>query len=114
MSASHSDTPAEGEILSFMNIEAELIAYTIPQQRGPLRRNPGRMDGTRWNGSSFICSPSIDAQTTYDLVDECDLGESDVDWALEGQEEKLPEAMLAISLFDMARPAKPKGRFIIT
>jgi hypothetical protein len=68
------------------------------------------MDGARWNGSSFICSSSIDARTTYDIVDECGLGESDVDW--EEQEEKLPESTPVVSLLDMARPAKPRGQLV--
>lgn len=67
------------------------------------------MDGSSWNGSSFICSSSIDGRATYDLVDECDM---DVDW--EEQEEKLPERIPVISLLDMARPAKPRGQFITT
>jgi hypothetical protein len=92
------------------NVPCECPRYTptLPAKKpDPVRRNPGRMDGLRWNGSSFICSSSIDARTTYDIIDDCDIGEWDVD--LEEQEEKLSNATFSVSLLDIARPAKPRG-----
>lgn len=113
MSSLHPNTPSEEgqehfQIRSMLN--AEVIEFVASPKPDPVRRNPGRMDGLRWNGSSFICSSSIDARTTYDIIDDCDIGEWDVD--LEEQEEKLSNATFSVSLLDIARPAKPRGRFL--
>ncbi|CAK5284807.1 unnamed protein product [Mycena citricolor] len=73
------------------------------------RRNPGRMDGMRWNGDSFVSPPQVDGEeVSSDLEDD---GASE--WAAgvaDGKraEGSLPQPMV-VSLLDIARPAKPRG-----
>ena len=77
----------------------------------PVRRNPGRMDGRRWKGSTFICSGSVDGgQTTQDIAEDWN-GNSNIDddWDDREATERPRESETAILLCDIARPAKPKG-----
>lgn len=66
-----------------------------------VRRNPGRMDGSRWNGRTFICSREVDdGMSHFESEDHLDD---------EGYHEWAPEGRLVVSLLDIARPAKLRG-----
>jgi len=85
-----------------------LATKKVPKAAGVVRRNPGRMDGMRWNGDSFICVANVDGDNAPQLEDEV---LQDARHALAGAERtpanKRP-AVLA-SLLDIAKPAKAKG-----
>jgi hypothetical protein len=83
------------------------------------RRNPGRMDGVQWNGSSFVCVSNVDGnearstsivndhdapvQASYeDIVSHIDVSDS------------TSRGAMVVSLMDIARPAKVKGTFKIS
>lgn len=68
-----------------------------------LRRNPGRMDGTKWNGDAFICPVRVDdgANDLEPHLDDDDYSDTD--------HEPAPRKMV-ISLMDIAKPAKEKRR----
>lgn len=71
------------------------------------RRNPGRMDGARWNGDQFICTSRVEGpyedsdHETEAVVDEHEDGDRPVS-----------EAGPVVSLMDYARPAKERGAVI--
>lgn len=73
------------------------------------RRNPGRMDGVRWNGDQFICNSRVEGDSySYDIESNV---ETDAD-EQEGAEETsrgVRSAAPVVSLMDIARPAKRKG-----
>jgi len=71
------------------------------------RRNPGREDGTQWNGSSFMSPADVDGypeDTTSD--NEIVLQQIIEDLTTECEYERRPMSVL---LVDIARPAKAKG-----
>jgi hypothetical protein len=80
--------------------------FQFPSPFGIARRNPGRMDGSSWNGSTFICSRRIDGPPFNDLSAEASDYEDDSDSHMTGF--GLAPAMIN-SLLDIARPAKRKG-----
>ena len=68
------------------------------------RRNPGRMDGVKWNGDSFVCAVRVDG----------DDGDSDSEYKYEWDEDVVveeKEKRVEISLMDIAKPMKAKGVF---
>jgi hypothetical protein len=83
------------------------IHLKVPAPAGIGRRNPGRMDGVKWNGSTFICVPKVDG---FDQGSS-DEGEDDYvdDYDFAPSHQNRP---LTVSILDIAQPAKPKGKFI--
>ncbi|KAF8233664.1 hypothetical protein L208DRAFT_1395398 [Tricholoma matsutake] len=72
-----------------------------------VRRNPGRMDGRTWQGSTFICSRRIDCD--YDDMEcdaEYDERPSTPDFGVSLGDR---DPMVIHSLLDIARPAKQRG-----
>lgn len=88
----------------------ERSAEKFLQPQGLRRRNYGRMDGTHWNGKTFICPAQVDAaySGTYNICDceSCLRMEAHEDYWPD--EEKAP-VTATISLLDIAKPAKVKG-----
>lgn len=70
------------------------------------------MDGVKWNGSSFICNGSVDGgMTTYDVMDYWNVDfdfESDSDLDVATMSPRGDR--MTVSMSDIARPAKPRGR----
>lgn len=90
-----------------------MCIYQVPKPTGIIRRNPGRMDGVRWNGSSFICAANVDEDVSFvssrpHIYEDEDEEEEDT-----GTTEPQRETRISISLFDIARPAKPKGEYYL-
>jgi hypothetical protein len=59
--------------------------HFITHNQNNVRRNPGRMDGVTWNGSSFICNKSVDGETTLsEAINDSDFdsefNSDDYDW----------------------------------
>ncbi|KAJ4474800.1 hypothetical protein C8R41DRAFT_847802 [Lentinula lateritia] len=65
-----------------------LSCLPVPKVSGTTRRNPGRMDGVQWKSDSFLCPERVDGFESF-------YGDSG-----------------AISLLDIARPAKSKGDYL--
>ncbi|KAE9396712.1 hypothetical protein BT96DRAFT_996486 [Gymnopus androsaceus JB14] len=93
---SHSDAV----IVSCSSIPGKKVSATD-------RRNPGRMDGVRWNADSFICPENVDGFESYD--DSSDSEEEVYDDAMSGDSRQREQAAHVVSLLDIAKPAKPKG-----
>lgn len=98
--------------LSHNQIIHSLIGPTSSPKPGPARRNPGRMDGVKWNGSSFICNGSVDGgMTTYDVVDDWDVDfDFESDYDLDVGTTKARCDRMTVLMSDIARLAKPRGR----
>jgi len=85
---------------------ADLLATKkIPKPVGNIRRNPGRMDGVSWNGSSFICAQKVD-DGTPPREEDVDDHATDFD---DTTREQTTDNRMVVSLLDIARPVKPKG-----
>ncbi|TRM63261.1 hypothetical protein BD626DRAFT_496083 [Schizophyllum amplum] len=79
----------------------------IDLSRGLSRRNPGRMDGFQWRGSTFIPPQRVD---NGDFSADCSTdvaAERDANLGGEGAE---PRQAHVVCLMDLARPAKRKVR----
>ena len=79
--------------------------WKIPKPVGNIRRNPGRMDGVSWNGSSFICAQKVD-DGSPPREEDVDDHATDFD---DTTVEQTTDDRMVVSLLDIARPAKPKG-----
>jgi hypothetical protein len=79
---------------------------------GTTRRNPGRMDGVTWQGSTFICSRRIDGPTPdfddkgYDA--EYNDRSRTPDFRVSPSRRGVP---MIHSLLDIALPAKQRGMY---
>jgi len=97
--------------------QAWLAPPTLPPKKpDPVRRNPGRMDGVRWAGSSFICPTSVEGDlTTSDNItgfydnDYLSLQDDIWDQAQAEASGYRREDKMSVQLWDIARPAKVKG-----
>jgi hypothetical protein len=69
------------------------------------RRNPGRMDGSAWNGDSFICPDECDA--LQDLSEDEVLEELD---HASPHTAPLRQTSIYVDILKIAKPAKRKGR----
>lgn len=76
---------------------------------GIVRRNPGRMDGVRWNGRSFICARKVDGEGALAAGPHEEADER-ADTPCEAAWERRGGGALLASLLDIAKPAKTKGR----
>jgi hypothetical protein len=65
------------------------------------------MDGVRWNGSSFICADKVDDGKP---PREEDIEDYTADFEDATTEQTIAEGRMTVSLLDIARPAKPKGK----
>lgn len=71
------------------------------------RRNPGRNDGVQWNGSQFITNKQLDDELKQSARSEEAYDDSyDFHAMLDGA----PQPELTVNLFDLARPAKRRGK----
>ncbi|KAF9458892.1 hypothetical protein BDZ94DRAFT_64045 [Collybia nuda] len=89
--------------------KADLKTQKFPAPAGIVRRNPGRMDGVRWNGSNFLCGEEVDG---FD-VGPIDLSNDiEYDYMVNYDDGYVPTHStrpLTVSILDIARPAKRKG-----
>ncbi|KAM6501473.1 hypothetical protein JOM56_004487 [Amanita muscaria] len=75
-------------------------------RRPPLHstRNPRRMDGMKWNGSTFVCPENVEDNDFSPVLPReeywCDGDSEEVNHTNHGME---------VCLMDFARPAKPRG-----
>ncbi|KAJ7183950.1 hypothetical protein C8R46DRAFT_1344600 [Mycena filopes] len=74
----------------------------IEKPVGIIRRNPGRMDGVRWNGDSFVSPPAVDGDAGAWDDDEREPSAAT-------DERRAPTEPMVVSLLDIARPAKRRG-----
>ncbi|KAF8800151.1 hypothetical protein BYT27DRAFT_7263296 [Phlegmacium glaucopus] len=84
----------------------KVLLYSPTTERRNPRRNPGRMDGTQWNGSAFISGSKVDDGELF--VREEDVYDLKIDF-IDTQDTRRHHTDMTISLLDIARPAKPKG-----
>lgn len=63
------------------------------------------MDGDKWNGSTFLCVLDVEGYHYYDCC--CDDEVDDYDYAPSRNTQPL-----TVSILDIARPAKRKGKYI--
>ncbi|KAK7052969.1 hypothetical protein VNI00_004289 [Paramarasmius palmivorus] len=68
------------------------------------RRNPGRMDGVRWNGDSFICARNVDGIDESD-IHEPEPGVEEYELAVRRETTRTKE----VCLLDIAKPMKARG-----
>ncbi|KAK1223534.1 hypothetical protein PQX77_013582 [Marasmius sp. AFHP31] len=88
--------------------QVEAGTKTLHTKPGVGRRNPGRMDGVKWNGDSFVCATRVDGDD-HDSDSER-YSDSGYDSELDVQDEKRPvRETFEISLLDIAKPMKAKG-----
>ncbi|KAJ7260569.1 hypothetical protein C8J57DRAFT_1337558 [Mycena rebaudengoi] len=83
--------------------QARLAEEKFEKPAGIIRRNPGRMDGFRWNGDSFVCAEQVDdglAPSRADIEESVDTP----------GERVVGEGRMVVSLLDIARPAKARRR----
>ncbi|KAJ8502560.1 hypothetical protein ONZ45_g11638 [Pleurotus djamor] len=71
-----------------------------PHVRAP-RRNGGRMDGSRWNGGSFVCAHQVDS----DFDDESPLEDEEEELAPQSPL-SYPSSTIEVSLLDLAKTTK--------
>ncbi|KAK7038620.1 peptide hydrolase [Favolaschia claudopus] len=76
------------------------------------RRNPGRMDGVQWNGDSFVCRRQIDGDESTPTDPSAEVAIWEPIAGAAGDEEKRREynEPMVVSLMDIARPAKQRGK----
>lgn len=91
-----------------------LSILKVPKPAGIIRRNPGRMDGVRWRGRSFVCPENVDGSSGHG--DDVYYYNLETDWGGESEYILSPNTnqRLVISLLDIARPAKTKGTRLVT
>ncbi|KAJ8093736.1 hypothetical protein PM082_009596 [Marasmius tenuissimus] len=88
--------------------QVEAGAKTLHTKPGIGRRNPGRMDGVKWNGDSFVCATHVDGDD-HDSDSER-YSDSGYDSESDVQDERRPDSKTyEISLMDIAKPMKVKG-----
>ncbi|KAG7100213.1 hypothetical protein E1B28_001988 [Marasmius oreades] len=92
--------------------EAQSNLKTLSTKVGVVRRNPGRMDGVRWNGDSFVCPLHVDSDLSVfggseDEL-ECEYDDS-YEFDNKRSEEKMKTVSETVCLMDIAKPMKVKG-----
>ncbi|KAL0569584.1 hypothetical protein V5O48_012372 [Marasmius crinis-equi] len=103
----------EDAIQAQKEAQAEAGAKTLSTKIGVVRRNPGRMDGVRWNGGSFVCPTRVNGDDEFWEDEEYYRIMYDDYWTFEYPAEEEEGTAVRetqeVSLMDIAKPMKVKG-----